>query len=724
MRGKLFFGAATAALLMFAPTALAQDADQPGDASTQARLGSDAVDGALTVGDADWFRLSVEQGRRYSLAADGVADAEGNAVDTMLSVYDASGNQLAFNDDANGTLNAALTFAPPQSGEVFVEVRAFSEDATGAYRLTGSSAEVPPDDAGNDSSTRSRMAAGRSVTGNIEYEGDVDWYRLNVRTGQRYRVTLDGAADSESALADPLLRVVDAEGAELAMSDDNETGLNSALDFVPQQNGEVFIEARGYADAYTGQYTLAVAAERLPSDGVAAGRNTRGRVSVGNSVTGSIDFTSDADWHRIRLEEGQSYRFALAADGANPLSDPYLRVMNASGEEVAMDDDGGEGFNSYLEFTAPSAGNYYLAAAAFADGSTGNYRLSANAGDIPADASTDVGLAPDGDYREGALAPAGDRDWYRLNLAEGQGLRIGVASAPVDPLGDPYAILYGPDGAEILRDDDGGDGLNAWFEYQAATAGAYYLEVRGFSEDSAGRYAVTVTAGEIGGSAEGAEYLAPGYEGRSSLIGTPDDSDWYSVEMIEGRPYRFSLEGAEPDALADPMLTLYDAQGNQIAADDDGGTGVNAYLTFTSPTGGPYFAAVSSFNGGSAGRYMLRVTDTDVPGNLNTDEMLDGAGDDRLSNIDMPGDLDYYRVSLAAGVAYTIEVNGTGEHPLADAFVALIGMENQRIDSDDDSGSGLDARLRVSVPQDGEYYIQASGLGGSTGGYQVSIVRQ
>ncbi len=742
MRGKLLFGAAVAALMTFGVSpALAQTADQPGDASTTATLTGN-VDGEISpAGDTDWFRLEVETGRRYNLALAGLENAEGQAIDPMLSVYDAEGNQLAFNDDANGTLNSALRYTPQASGVVYVEARGFSSEATGAYRLGVSSEEVPPDDAGNDTSTRSRAAVGRTTNGNIEYEGDVDSYRFAARTGNRYRVTLEGAG--EGGLGDPLLRVVDGEGNELAFNDDSEGSLNSALEFIPAANGDVFIEARGYGDSYTGRYALNITSERLPRDNIANSTSTRGRINGGQTVNGTLDFPSDTDWYRIRLTEGQSYRFTLNSSGDEPVGDPLIRLRDSRGEEVAMDDDGGDGLNSYLEFTAPSTGNYFVEATSFTGDATGGYTLSAREGDIPADASTDVGLSAEGDYREGVLAPAGDRDWYRLELAEGQGVRISMtATGTPDSIGDPYLILYGPDGGEVARDDDGGDGLNAWLEYQAATAGTYFIEARGFTEDAAGRYAINLVGGEIGNSYDTAEPLVANGDARMSFVGAAGDVDWFAIELVEGRPYRFNLEGLEPDPLADPMLTLYDSTGTQVAADDDGGRGLNSYLYFASPTGGTYFAAVSSFDSEGTGRYALRAVDTDVPGHVYTDEILDANDDGRISRIEMPGDLDVYRVTLEAGVSYEIQANGTGATPLADPFVALIqetAMDHHhgegpdasmirdggtRVASDDDSGPGLDARLRFSPEASGDYLIQVSGLSNSTGDYEVKIVRQ
>ena len=161
-----------------------------------------------------------------------------------------------------------------------------------------------------------------------------------------------------------------------------------------------------------------------------------------------------------------------------------------------------------------------------------------------------------------------------------------------------------------------------------------------------------------------------------------------------------------------------------MAADDDGGRGLNAYLNFASPTGGPYFVGVSSFVEDGAGRYQLRVTDTDVPGHAYTDELLDPADDGRASRIEMPGDLDNYRVTLEGGVTYVIDAAGRGEHPLADPFVAIVNDENTRITSDDDGGAGKDARLRFRPEASGDFLIQVSGLGGSTGDYEVKIVRR
>ncbi|MEJ0058253.1 MAG: PPC domain-containing protein [Terricaulis sp.] len=237
---------------------------------------------------------------------------------------------------------------------------------------------------------------------------------------------------------------------------------------------EIFVQAGAYSEEADGAYQLNVEERPLPADDATSTRNTRGRVVVGGSTTGTLDYPSDTDWFRIALVEGESYRFGLNSEGENALGDPMLRLRNAEGEELVSDDDGGAGLNSYLEFTAPTSGNYFLEAGAFTPEALGSYVLTAAAGDIPNNVTTDASLSADGDYREGVLSPAGDTDWYRIDLTEGQSVRIGLDTSTMasPPLGDPLLVFYGPDGAEISRDDDGGEGLNSWIEYSAATAGA------------------------------------------------------------------------------------------------------------------------------------------------------------------------------------------------------------------------------------------------------------
>lgn len=94
------------------------------------------------------------------------------------------------------------------------------------------------------------------------------------------------------------------------------------------------------------------------------------------------------------------------------------------------------------------------------------------------------------------------------------------------------------------------------------------------------------------------------------------------------------------------------------------------------------------------------------------------------ARLEQLGDVDWFRVELAAGV-YRFEALGvsTGQGTLGDPVVALRAADGTPLAQDDDSGTGLNARLEYTVVQPGSYYVAvsapASSPAGTTGTYQV-----
>ncbi|NPD21274.1 M10 family metallopeptidase, partial [Alterinioella nitratireducens] len=81
----------------------------------------------------------------------------------------------------------------------------------------------------------------------------------------------------------------------------------------------------------------------------------------------------------ITLSAGETYEIDLfGTGGAGELGDPYLRLYDACGTQVAFNDDGGPGFDSQLTFTPATTGTYYISARAYADNGTGTYQVTVN----------------------------------------------------------------------------------------------------------------------------------------------------------------------------------------------------------------------------------------------------------------------------------------------------------------------------------------------------------
>lgn len=103
-------------------------------------------------------------------------------------------------------------------------------------------------------------------------------------------------------------------------------------------------------------------------------------IAVGSTIENQIEFVGDHDWYKVTLTAGQKVTIAV---NLGTLEDSYLYLRDASGTELAKNDDGGGGRGSRLVFTAPTTGTYYIDVSAWVnDGSdpdytaTGSYSLS------------------------------------------------------------------------------------------------------------------------------------------------------------------------------------------------------------------------------------------------------------------------------------------------------------------------------------------------------------
>ena len=149
-----------------------------------------------------------------------------------------------------------------------------------------------------------------------------------------------------------------------------------------------------------------------PMDVIAGNAATAASLTANASQASSIDFGGDQDWFRVTLSAGWRYSFAMDATAGSSL-DSYLRLLSATGQQLAFNDDA-VGANSRLSFTATTSGTYYLSAQGF-EASTGSYNLTMTA--VEAD------RVLNGTSRHDTLNGAGGND--SLNGFAGNDLLLG-----------------------------------------------------------------------------------------------------------------------------------------------------------------------------------------------------------------------------------------------------------------------------------------------------------
>lgn len=136
-------------------------------------------------------------------------------------------------------------------------------------------------------------------------------------------------------------------------------------------------------DVVTGTETTRAAAKIIgpsaqgPTDTVPGDTSTGFSLALGTTQSGSINTLGDRDWYQVTLVAGQKYTFTLNATGTSPLSDPFMRLYDASGALITSNDDGGGNLNSRIVFEAAVSGVYYVEAAGFDDTGSGEYTIGA-----------------------------------------------------------------------------------------------------------------------------------------------------------------------------------------------------------------------------------------------------------------------------------------------------------------------------------------------------------
>jgi Ca2+-binding RTX toxin-like protein len=116
----------------------------------QLTVGTPFIGALQAIGDRDWFAVTLNSGTDYVVYLTGADGGGGTLKDPVLRLHDASGAQVAFNDDQNfDTYDSRIIFHPTTSGTYYIDARAYADDISGSYTvkvMAGATASTPGDD--------------------------------------------------------------------------------------------------------------------------------------------------------------------------------------------------------------------------------------------------------------------------------------------------------------------------------------------------------------------------------------------------------------------------------------------------------------------------------------------------------------------------------------------------------------------------------------------------
>lgn len=337
---------------------------------------------------------------------------------------------------------------------------------------------------------------GAAGTSTIDTAGDEDWWRISLTAGLTHVFRLTA---SSSGL-DPFLGLLNASGTLLLYNDDDGASYNSTIIYTPSYSGVYYLGATSY-DGSTGNYTL----RAVRTDTIRATTGTTSTLAVnGAAGMSAIDAAGDEDWWKVTLTAGQDYIINLRGSdsGQGTLSDPYfVGAYNSAGVLISGtgNDNSNNSSDSQSIFRAPTSGVHYLAATG-ANDLIGTYRLSIEASastDIPDNITTTAALTV-GTAFTSQINTAGDEDWIKVSLTQGQTYRINLQGSPSNhgTLTDPLISgVYTSSGQVISGtfNDDFGYSRESQVTFVATATGNYYVGAAGYGS-AIGTYTLNVTA--------------------------------------------------------------------------------------------------------------------------------------------------------------------------------------------------------------------------------------
>lgn len=453
------------------------------------------------------------------------------------------------------------------------------------------------------------IAPGASVSGSLaagdrteDDDSFFDEYRLTLRERQRVRI------DLRSTGFDAFLAVLDAQGERVATDDDGGEGNDARVTLTARAAGVYSIHANSLGAGETGAYTLAVAELPAPP---APTPLTLDRSVAGTLVDGDeTDEQGQAfDAYTLTLAASQRVQLAMASEGF----DTVVFVLDAQGEILKSDDDGGEDTNSRLVFIAPSAGVYTVRAARYGGEGQGNaYTLTATGlAPVPppppptplALGRTVSGTLGDADPQDEEERPY---DAYTITLAPSQRVALSMRSTEFDTI----LRLLDAQGEELKSDDDGGELTDSRLTFTAREAGTYTVQATRIGTEGQGAYALSAEALPAAPRAPRPRPLRVGasvrgeIDGRDPLNDNDAAYDAYSLRLALGQTVTIRMSSEELDS----VLTVT-GPGLEDAGDDDSGVGLNALVTLTAQEEGVYEVRAVSLREGDRGRYTLTVTE-------------------------------------------------------------------------------------------------------------------
>ncbi len=248
-------------------------------------------------------------------------------------------------------------------------VRVFNDQGATAPRFlviteTPAIAEQEPNDERGKPQSIADLPA--QINGRLDKNNDVDGYRIQLGPGQSLVASLE--AYVLMSPVDAVLRLIDHRGVEVALNHDDGRTFDPRLTYVSAHGGAYTLQVFGFAypaDAsvrFTGNdkcvYRLHLNHD-LPEPRIGQS-SVSNQLETPSTVLGCIEVPDEQDEYSFTAKKGEKLRLRVETVAFGLPLDGWLKVLDASGKELARNDDA-DSADPTLEWSAPEDGKYVAA---------------------------------------------------------------------------------------------------------------------------------------------------------------------------------------------------------------------------------------------------------------------------------------------------------------------------------------------------------------------------
>jgi len=344
-----------------------------------------------------------------------------------------------------------------------------------------------------------------------------------------------------------------------------------------------------------------------------------------------------------------------------------------------------------------------------------------------------------------------DQTHYKIFTFQGtagQTVTIDLMSADFDS----YLYLKDQNGNAIAHDDDSGGGRNARIVIVLPYTGMYQIVANTVGRGEVGSFTLQLRGG--GEAPQMVQQPVTGGGAQQIPIGTTVQGELTAGDptLSDGSHYKmFTFMGTAGETVQiDLMSTAFDAylylrnsSGQNVATDDDSGGNLNARIIRTLPYTGMYQILANTLRAGMYGPFTLEIQNAQTGGpvvtSLQPGQVTNMPSVNAIGMVGQIGLNQQVQNTLVAGGASwnnkPIHVYGYQCQPGQSAQIDILSSWDNylivfdpngvEVAHDDDSGEGLNARLRFSCPTAGQYRLGVTtGLASTTPGAYTLQVQQ